>query len=244
MARQGSRWLVRWSMMVFVGLAAVSLVACTADAPGAEQQDDADVGQQQDTDETDDGDTNGESDDVSGGETDTGDENGPLDAGDDTNGGDEIDVGTGEDAGDDDDAGIEPLEGDTCATAIEVTDGGTWKDESTEMMTDVYDPSMDANCLGTDFSDNDRIYVVAPDETTTYEVRVEPRSDDLDAMIYVREDCDDQECIAGTRLNGAGEPEQVTFDAEGSEETFIIVDGEIGTSGDFDLEVTIIEESD
>ncbi len=133
------------------------------------------------------------------------------------------------------DTSLPPLAGDTCEDAIDVTEGGFWEGESTLDMTNAYDPSMDAehNCVGTNFSDKDRVYVVSPDEDTTYKVRVEPISSNFDPMIYVRTDCDADACIAGTQLIS------LTFDAPGGQDSFIIVDGFIGTSGDFDLKVTI-----
>lgn len=139
------------------------------------------------------------------------------------------------DTGEEPDTSLPPLAGDTCEDAIDVTEGGFWEGESTLDMTNAYDPSMDAehNCVGTNFSDKDRVYVVSPDEDTTYKVRVEPISSNFDPMIYVRTDCDADACIAGTQLIS------LTFDAPGGQDSFIIVDGFIGTSGDFDLKVTI-----
>ena len=188
-----------------------------------------------------DADDNGDPDDVGGGE----------DTGADDIGGDDQDTGgvdAGADTGDDEDTGTggEALEGDTCETAIDVTEGAELNGESTLEMTDQYDPST-TDCSGTNSSDRDRVYVVQPEETTSYTVRVEPQEpDNFDVMIYVREDCEALECLAATRFNGPGEAEQLSFEAQANTPTFIIVDGDIGGigsswSGTFDLSVTIEE---
>ena len=237
-----NEWNTGWMAMCAAVLLAGGLVACTVDAPVEDDNDqDVDVGQQ----ETDDADETGDDGDADGGdEEDVGDDSdtsGDRDAGvdDEADTGDDSDTGGAEPDADDDsngDNGDDPLEGDTCETAIDVTDGGMWEDESTLEMNDQYDPSFEDDCPTFLASDRDRVYFVAPEETTTYEVSVEPDSDDFSTLLYVRQDCEAEACLAGTTFP------TLTFDAEGGVESFIIVDGQAGHSGDFDLEVTIIDE--
>ena len=134
-----------------------------------------------------------------------------------------------------------PIEGDTCETAIDVTDGAVLIGESTVEMNDNYDPVMGAgDCPGTNYSDRERVYVLSPEETTSYEVVAEPE-ETFDVMLYAREDCAVDACIAGTRFNGAGGTEKISFEVTGGESVYIFVDGEIGYAGEFDLMVSVEE---
>ncbi|MFP4599980.1 MAG: hypothetical protein ACLFVJ_17110 [Persicimonas sp.] len=143
---------------------------------------------------------------------------------------------TGADTGAD---GSREVPGDTCETAIDVTSGGSFDTETTTDATDDYSASAsDENCPSGQFSGKDKVYAVSPTTTTTYEVSVVP-VDDFDPFIYTRDDCSQPACIDGTVLNGPGDPESLTFDVQGGETVFVIVDGELGSEGDYSLSVQL-----
>ncbi len=166
----------------------------------------------------------------------------PADAGADIG----VDVGpdTGTDAGTPDatsaDAATSASAGDTCAEALDATAGGTWDNQSTTDATDDYSASLSAdNCPNGSISGKDEVWAVSPTTTTTYQVRVTPADATFDPFIYVRSDCSASACIDGTVLNGPGQAEQLTFDAPGGQTSYIIVDGELGTEGDYSISITM-----
>jgi hypothetical protein len=131
-------------------------------------------------------------------------------------------------------------EADTCATAIDATAGGTWGNQSTSDATDDYDsPVTASNCPSGAVSGKDEVYSLSPAATTTYEVTVTPVGSTFDPFLYVRTDCSQDACLAGTVFNGPGQSETVTFDVQGGQTAFVIVDGELGTEGDYALTVAI-----
>lgn len=131
-------------------------------------------------------------------------------------------------------------EADTCDVAIDATAGGTWDNQSTTDATDDYDSPVSAdNCPSGSVSGKDEVYAVSPTDTTTYEVTVTPAGATFDPFLYVRADCAAEACIDGTVFNGPGQPETLTFDAPGGQTSYIIVDGELGSEGDYSLTVTI-----
>lgn len=118
--------------------------------------------------------------------------------------------------------------------------GGTWADQSTVGANDDYDSGLgEPGCPSGSASGNDRVYVATPATTTEYKVTVEPDAS-FDPFIYVRASCSDQACMAGTVFNGPGQPETVTFELQANETGHIIVDGELGDSGDYTLTVEIL----
>jgi hypothetical protein len=153
------------------------------------------------------------------------------------------DAGT-EDTGTEDTGGTDAgsgIEGDTCETATDVTAGGVWEDQTTTGFTDDYSAAPgDANCPNNRLSGADRAYFVAPLETTEYRVVVTPRGQSFDPAIYVRANCAEAACVTGTVLNGAGAQESVRFTANAGQTLFIIVDGEMFSSGDYTLTVEIL----
>lgn len=246
--RSDGRWKRLWMAALVVGSMLVLAACSTDDAPIDSDENqvrdisgDADIGEHQGEDLDAGEDVGGDGGTQPGRDTreQTDTEEAPDAAGQ-PDAGQDADAGEQADVGEEPDGGFDPTVGDTCEDAIDVTEGGVWTGESTIDMTDQYDPSMN-DCSGTNFSDNDRVYVVAPQEDRDYEIRVEPVTSDFDAMIYVRHDCSAEECVAATRLNGAGEPETLTFEATGGIDNYIIVDGEIGSTGNFDLMVTVEE---
>ena len=227
-----------YRIVIVVALLGIIFGACASDDPEQENQNQIDSQDVQDV--------SGQDPDVDGHLGEDADQSG-ADASSDEDVGapedvDDGDIGGG-DVGDveEDAKNGSTLEGDSCETAIDVTDGAALVGESTVEMNDNYDPALGAdNCPGTNFSDRERVYVVAPVETTIYEVVAEPE-DSFDLMLYAREDCAVDACVAGTRFNGAGGMETISFEVAGGESVFIFVDGEIGHVGEFDLMVTIEE---
>jgi len=145
------------------------------------------------------------------------------------------------------DGGVIALNGaDQCgASAPDVTAGGMFLG-STFMATDDYSvagsgcPSMGAA------SGRDVAYLVSPTMTRQYRVRVTPLDRVLpdggvvrfDPMLYVQVACGAGACLAGTILNGVGDPEDVTFTLTAGQTAFIVVDGELASRGDFQLDVS------
>jgi len=127
----------------------------------------------------------------------------------------------------------------TCLNAMDVTAGGVFENQTTVGAGENYDALPNGmNCPNGRFSGPDRVYVVEPAVQTNYTVRVVPVGN-FDPFIYVRTDCSATACVAGTVLNGAGEPESLTFNAVGGVKSFVIVDGELGSEGAYQLTVTI-----
>ncbi|MBA2662299.1 MAG: hypothetical protein H0U74_08385 [Bradymonadaceae bacterium] len=176
--------------------------------------------------------------DVVEGDVEPGDTSEPEDAGDTSEPGDDASEDASEDVGD------PGLVGDTCADAFNVTAGGTWANQTTTGYTDSYSAKAQGNsgCPVALVSGPDRVYSVSPAVATSYQVTVVPTGT-YDPLLYVRLDCAANACIAGTKFNGPGQQEQVSFSVAAGQTAFIIVDGDgltIGgqTHGDFTLTVT------
>lgn len=157
-----------------------------------------------------------------------------------------VDAGIAPDAGSPDagspDAGSLENGGDTCELARDVTAGGTFLGQSTRApATDTYGP-MGAGCpSGGAASGRDVAYLVRPTLATSYRVRVVPSAatPTYDPMLYAVRTCGGAGCVAGTVLNGPGAAEEITFAVVADETVYIVVDGELASSGDFDLTVTL-----
>lgn len=144
------------------------------------------------------------------------------------------------------DAGVVALNGaDQCdGTAPDVTSGGRFLG-STFMATDDYSVSGMGCPGGGAASGRDVAYLLAPPATRTYRVKVTPLDRVLpdggvirfDPMLYVQPACGAGTCTAGTIFNGVGDPEEVTFTLQGGQSVYIVVDGELASRGDFELEV-------
>jgi len=145
------------------------------------------------------------------------------------------------------DAGAIALNGaDTCSgSAPDVTAGGTFLG-STFLATDDYSVSGMGCPSGGAASGRDVAYLIAPSVTRAYRVRVTPLERPLgdggvirfDPMLYVQPVCGVGQCVAGTILNGVGEPEEVTFTVNAGQTVYVVVDGELASRGDFELAVT------
>ena len=145
------------------------------------------------------------------------------------------------------DAGAIALNGaDTCsASAPDVTAGGTFLG-STFLATDDYSVSGMGCPSGGAASGRDVAYLLAPSVTRAYRVRVTPLERPLgdggvirfDPMLYVQPVCGAGQCVAGTIFNGVGEPEEVTFTVNAGQTVYVVVDGELASRGDFELDVS------
>lgn len=129
--------------------------------------------------------------------------------------------------------------GDVCASALDVTGGGTFTG-STMNATDDYAPSGAGCPTGGAASGRDVTYVVKPTSGKMYTVKVTPlaATPSFDPMLYAVSTCGGTGCLAGTVLNGAGEPEQITFSAGAGQTVFVVVDGELASRGQFEMVVT------
>ena len=145
------------------------------------------------------------------------------------------------------DGGVLALNGaDQCgASAPDVTAGGSFLG-STFMATDDYSVAGSGCPSGGTASGRDVAYLVAPAVTRTYRVVVTPLDRVLpdggvvrfDPMLYVQVACGAGACLAGTILNGVGQPEDVTFTVMAGQTAYIVVDGELASRGDFQLDVS------
>lgn len=126
----------------------------------------------------------------------------------------------------------------TCQAPVDISAGGTFAGQSTVGATDKLSPPSGNGCpAGGLNSGPDIIYVVSPPSDTLYEITVTPGNGSFDPMLYAMTSCDfDTGCSAGTILNGPGSSEQITFTA-GSQDVYVVVDGESNSSGPFTMEV-------
>jgi hypothetical protein len=131
-----------------------------------------------------------------------------------------------------------PNGGDTCAMALDVTAGGTFTG-TTDGAGDDYSISGDGCPAGGAASGPDVAYLVRPTADTTYRVTVTPIDTELDPMLLALLDCEGSACEEGTILNGPGQQEQITIDVAADETMYVVVDGEVFTSGAFTLDVVI-----
>lgn len=124
---------------------------------------------------------------------------------------------------------------ETCDTAIDATNGLSIY-ASTIGANDDYNPE---ECVFSLFSGGDIVYYVDAEPNDTYEVLVVPYGS-FDPMIYVYDDCSKKECLFGTVLNGAGDPEKLIFknDTFSKKRFYVVIDGEAGDEGSFQLTIT------
>ncbi len=246
--RTGSTRSFSLLVALLLGLS-FSGVACSDD-PQDPNQGEVDAGEDANGEDPDangeDPDANGEDPDANGEDPDANGDDPDANGDDPDANGDDPDADdpdAGDPDADDPDANGEEPDGNTCEEAIDVTEGVVLIGESLEEMTDEYDPVIGTECPAIAISGADRVYVVSPEEETTYNIRLEP-NDDLEAMIYVREDCDAAACTAGTRLRSNAGVLTLAFDAPGGVDSFIIVDAEFFEEGDglYDLMVSIDED--
>ncbi len=124
---------------------------------------------------------------------------------------------------------------ETCETAIDATNGiNTYA--STIGTNDDYNPEV---CVFSSFSGGDIVYYVDADKDAEYTIIVTPY-ESFDPMIYVLDDCSSNVCIYGSVLNGAGEPEKLTFKNKtlSIKRYYIVIDGELTDNGTFLLEIS------
>ncbi|MCU0697699.1 MAG: hypothetical protein MUC96_14325 [Myxococcaceae bacterium] len=144
------------------------------------------------------------------------------------------------------DGGVTALPGgDTCDVAPDVTAGGRFSG-TTNGFVDDYSIAGAGCPSGGLASGRDVAYRITAPTARTYTVRVTPvpatlpdgGSNRFDPMLLVQRTCGASACVAGTVLNGPGDPESLTFSIASNETLFVIVDGENVTRGEFELEVS------
>ncbi len=128
--------------------------------------------------------------------------------------------------------------GDTCALATDVTAGGvfTGTTDATGIVDD-YGPSVGTCPAGGNASGRDVVYALSPATTTSYTVTVRPLNSTFDPLLYAQLACGTNTCLAGTTLNGPGQPESITFSAPGGQTVYVIVDGELVSKGPFEISI-------
>jgi hypothetical protein len=143
------------------------------------------------------------------------------------------------------DAGVVTLNGsELCdGTAPDVTNGGRFLG-TTMMAADDYSVSGAGCPSGGVASGRDVAYLLSPPSMRTYRVKVTPLpladggTSRFDPMLYVQAACGAGACLAGTVFNGPGDPEEVTFTLAAGQSAYVVVDGELASRGDFELEVS------
>ena len=128
--------------------------------------------------------------------------------------------------------------GDTCAMAPDVTAGGVFTGTTdTTGVVDDYGPAAGTCPAGGSASGRDVAYALSPAITTSYTVTVTPLTSTFDPLLYAQLACGTNTCLAGTTLNGAGQPESITFSVTGGQTAYVIVDGELVTRGPFEISI-------
>lgn len=144
------------------------------------------------------------------------------------------------------DGGVVALAGgDTCDVAPDITAGGRFAG-TTNGFADDYSVAGAGCPAGGAASGRDVAYRLTAPAARTYTVRVTPVPATLadggpnrfDPMLLVQRACGQSGCVAGTVLNGPGDPESVTFSLATGETVFVIVDGENVSRGEFELDVS------
>jgi hypothetical protein len=144
------------------------------------------------------------------------------------------------------DGGVVALAGgDTCDVAPDITAGGRFAG-TTNGFADDYSVSGAGCPAGGAASGRDVAYRITPPTQRQYTVRVTPvpatlpdgGANRFDPMLLVQRACGSGACVAGTVLNGPGDPESVTFSIGAGETMYVIVDGENVSRGEFELEVS------
>ncbi|MCB9614847.1 MAG: hypothetical protein H6721_04950 [Sandaracinus sp.] len=91
--------------------------------------------------------------------------------------------------------------------------------------TDDFDPPDDDSCPFALATGPDRVYaLVASQGAGTYEVTADPVMETFDLMLYVLDACEATTCLAGTRLNGPGDPESVQLAMEADQIVYVVID--------------------
>jgi hypothetical protein len=129
-----------------------------------------------------------------------------------------------------------PPTGETCEEAFDATAGGVFMGDTRRPVRNDYDATGPGCPRGV--GGGDLVYRLSPTSTLRYRVRVEPMSPTWDPSLYVLSNCVTQVCLAGTVLNGRGEPEQLEVTVTGGTTVFVVVDGEVVSSGPYTLTIT------
>jgi hypothetical protein len=131
-------------------------------------------------------------------------------------------------------------DGDTCGVAIDATVGGTFTGDTSTADDDYSASAFDTGCPSGSVSGGDIVYRIEPTVETTYDLTVTPDDANFDPFLYIRTDCALDECVDGSVLNGEGDPESLTdVTVPANTAYYVIVDGELGSSGAYTFEVMV-----
>ena len=135
----------------------------------------------------------------------------------------------------------QPLGGDTCGNAIEITEPGIYQGDTTGL-TDDYAPTT-SGCTGTSYADApDQAWVVNLEAGQLLSVWMDP-DPDFDASLYLVTDCAaiDATCLDGSDGFSSSDVEYVQWYADTDATVYIIADGYTASSnGPYSLEVEIV----
>src|SRR5690554_5092269 len=93
-------------------------------------------------------------------------------------------------------------DGKTCDTAIDITAGGLWENQTTVGANNDYNaPHGAVGCPGAPYTGDDQVFVLAPQTTTTYNLTITSQDAAFRPVVYIRADCTQTECIAGSMLD-------------------------------------------
>ncbi|MDP1823816.1 MAG: hypothetical protein Q8L48_11250 [Archangium sp.] len=122
--------------------------------------------------------------------------------------------------------------------APDVTAGGVFTGTTDVTgVVDDYGPSVGTCPAGGAASGRDVAYALSPATTTNYTVTVTPLNGTFDPLLYAQAACGTNICVAGTTLNGPGQPESISFPVMGGQTVYVIVDGEAVTRGPFEISI-------
>lgn|SRR5690554_6251012 len=115
-------------------------------------------------------------------------------------------------------------DGKTCDTAIDITAGGLWDNQTTVGANNDYNAPYGAvGCPGAPYTGDDQVFVLAPQTTTTYNLTITSQDAAFRPVVYIRADCTQTECIAGSMLD----PTVIYLngiEVPGGERYYVIVD--------------------
>lgn len=115
-------------------------------------------------------------------------------------------------------------DGKTCDTAIDITAGGLWDNQTTVGANNDYNaPHGAVGCPGAPYTGDDQVFVLAPQTTTTYNLTITSQDAAFRPVVYIRADCTQTECIAGSMLD----PTVIYLngiEVPGGERYYVIVD--------------------
>ena len=128
----------------------------------------------------------------------------------------------------------QPTPNETCDLATDVSAGGTFQG-TTIGAGDDYSAH---GCIFASITGPDLVYSFRSEVAATFRFTVTPAGQ-FDPILYVLDACPPVgDCLDGTMLFGPGQPDTLDFDAAAGTTYYLVVDGALGDSGVFSLEVS------